>query len=368
MRSFRYTEGLVSQDSHLRELITRSPALRQAVFSDCSLCCVARFRGAQSIDSGGRKVPNQTYSNYPKCPSHGFCESGRIAIPRGLTEGPFRNPRLPSFPIPRLIPLVNPCDKRTFAHEYLEDRFPMIAVQLWKLVRSGPAYRMAVSKGLNRMLNFDGKIMLSSVLPDAYIVQRGVGWFIKAIKELNPDVVTTWDVPTYSDHPKKASLNWLLAGLEASRRMSLELDTPMIGLVAGADLPQVELSSTCLGAMGFENQALACQELLMGRQQGYLRSCASVVARNCNDLTLLSCSHPNLFEEFKMADHFVGMSWFHEAIRGRRLWRRSNEFPGDGRNRAARLIRENLVEAIDAVRESFPSDFSRDFPRGGCPG
>src|ERR1700733_4839407 len=178
----------------LSDAIIRSTAFRQAVFSDCSSCCVARFREAQSIDSGGRtKVPNQTYSNYRKCPSHEFCETGRIAIPRGLMEGPFRNPRLPSFQIPRLVPLVNPCDKRTFAHAYLEDRFPMVAVQLWKLMRSGPAYRLAVSRGLNRMLKFDGKILISSVMPDAYIVQRGVGWFINAIKELKPDVVTTWD-------------------------------------------------------------------------------------------------------------------------------------------------------------------------------
>jgi hypothetical protein len=309
-------------------------------------------------------VPSQKYSNYPKCPSHEFCETGKIAIPAGLLEGPFSKPKLPSFPIARLIPLVNPCDKRTFAHEYLEDRFPMVAVQLWKLMRSGPAYRLAVSKGLNRMLKFDGKILISSVMPDAYIVQRGVGWFINAIKELKPDVVTTWDVPTYSDHPKKASLNWLLASLEASRRMSLELDTPMIGLVAGADLPQVQLSSACLAAMGFHHQALACHELLVGRQHAYLKSCASVVARSCSDLTLLSCSHPNMIEKFRMADHFVGMSWFNQAVRGRRMRDGSKEFPGHGRDRTAQLIRENLIEATDAVRESFPSDD----PGGNPPG
>jgi len=259
---------------------------------------------------------------------------------------------------------VNPLDERTFAHRHLEGIFPVIAVQLWKLVRSGPAYRMAVSRGLNRMLKFDGKILISSVMPDADIVQRGVGWFINAIKELKPDVVTTWDVPTYSDHPKNASLNWLLAGLEGARRMSLELDPPMIGLVAGANLPQVELSSTCLRAMGFEHQALACHELLLSRQHAYLKSCASVVARNCSGLTLLSCSHPNLFEKFEMADHFVGMSWFHEAIRGRRLGKRSNASLGHGPHRAARLIKENLIEAVEAVRESFPTEG----PRGGCAG
>ncbi len=260
--------------------------------------------------------------------------------------------------------MVNPVDERTFAHRHLEGVFPMVAVQLWKLMRSGPAYRLALSKGLHRMLKFDGKILISSVMPDADIVRRGAGWFINAIKELEPDAVTTWDVPTYSDHPKRASLNWLLAGLEASRRMALELDTPMIGLVAGADPHQVELSSRCLRAMGFEHQALACHELLLARQHAYLRSCASVVARHCSDLTLLSCSHPNLFEKFEMADHFVGMSWFHEAIRGRRLGKRSSESLGHGRDRTARLIRENLMEAVDAVRESFPTEG----PRGGWAG
>jgi len=222
-------------------------------------------------------------------------------------------------------------------------------------MRSGPAYRLAVSKGLNRMLKFDGKILISSVMPDSYIMQRGVGWFINAIKELKPDVVTTWDVPTYSDHPKKASLNWLLASLEASRRMSLELDVPMIGLVAGADLPQVELSSRCLRAMGFRYQALACHELLVGRQQTYLKSCASVVKENCSDLTLLSCSHPNLFEKFRMADHFVGMSWFNQAVRGRRLGK-LRQILDHGRSGTARLMKENLLETIHASGQSFPND------------
>jgi hypothetical protein len=72
-------------------------------------------------------------------------------------------------------------------------------------------------------------------MPDRFIVSRGVNWLIKAVKALKPDIATTWDVPTYADHPRKASLNWLLKGLEASRRMSLELDIPLIGLVAGAD-------------------------------------------------------------------------------------------------------------------------------------
>jgi hypothetical protein len=262
--------------------------------------------------------------------------------------------------MPRLIPLVNPLDERTFAHRQLDGVFPMVAVQLWKLVRSGPAYRTAVSKGLNRMLKFDGMILISSVMPDADIVGRGVDWFIRVIKELKPDAVTTWDVPTYSDHPKRASLNWLLASLEGARRMSLELDTPMIGLVAGADLPQVELSSTSLRAMGFEHQALACHELLLARQHAYLESCASAVAKNCSNLTLLSCSHPNLFGRFKMASHFVGMSWFHQAIRGRRLGNRSNRMKGHGRKGTAHLIKENIIEAIAAVSESF----SDEFPRG----
>jgi hypothetical protein len=308
-------------------------------------------------------VPNQVYSSYLKCPSHQYCESGKIAIPTGLVEGPFRRPRFPGFPIPRLIPLINPCDKRTFAHHYLQGRFSMVAVQLWMLMRSAPAYRLAVSKGLNRMLKFDGKILISSVMPDSYIVQRGVGWFIKAIKELKPDVVTTWDVPTYSDHPKKASLNWLLASLEASRRMSLELDVPMIGLVAGADLPQVELSSRCLQAMGFRYQALACHELLVGRQQAYLKSCASVVKENCSDLTLLSCSHPNLFDKFRIADHFVGMSWFNQAFRGRRL-SKSRQILDQGRSGTIQLIGENLNETVNSLRESFPTD-NQEVPNTG---
>lgn len=326
----------------LVDAILSSAAFKEAEASDGSSCCVSKL----AWRPGG----------FRKCPSNGFCRLNRVVVPDGLFEGDSRRPHQPAFRIPRLVPLVNPTDERTFAHDYLDGRFPMVAVQLWKLMRSGPAYRLAVGKGLNRILRFDGKIMISSVMPDADIVRRGVDWFIKVIEELKPDVVTTWDVPTYSDHPKMASMNWLLAGLEASSRMSIQLDTPLIGLVAGADLPQVQLSSTCLRTMGFEHQALACHELLVGRQHAYLESCASVVAGNCSDLTLLSCSHPNLFERFRMADHFVGMSWFNQAVRGRRLQNGSNQLLGRGGNRTTKLIGENLIETIRALRKSFPNE------------
>src|SRR5438105_7127912 len=136
----------------LSDTIIRSTAFRQAVSSDYSVCCVARLRWPQFAGSGGLAIdPDRVFPSYLKCPAHQFCESRRISLPAGLIEGQFRRPRLARFPIPRLVPLINPCDKRTFAHRYLEDGFPMVAVQLWKLMRSGPAFRLALSKGLNRM-------------------------------------------------------------------------------------------------------------------------------------------------------------------------------------------------------------------------
>jgi hypothetical protein len=101
--------------------------------------------------------------------------------------------------------------------------------------------------------------------------------------------------------------------------------------------------------MGFEYQALACQELVVGRQLPYLRSCVSVLKDNCVDVTLLSCSHPHLFEKFKMADHFVGMSWFNQAFRGRRLGAGLELIGTPSNGGIAERARENLVRTVDAL-------------------
>lgn len=339
----------------IEDTITSSAAYRMALSSGMEACCASRFAGPRyhALTGGTTSVPDLVYAGYRDCPSHRFCIRTAIDVPENLKGGPLAEVMPIKFDLPRFIPLVNPLDERTFAHHHLRDFFPVIVVQVWPMLGSRNLVQRIVSKGLKDFLDFDGKILLSSVMPDRYILKHDVGWFIKLVKNLRPDIATTWDVPTYSDHPLKSSLEWVLQGLEAARSMSLSLEVPLIGLVSGADLTQVRLSSTCLRQMGFENQALACNELLRGRQLLYLGECASVVKKNSLSLTMLSCSHPRMFRQFQAADHFVGMSWFYRSYRLRSPNR------GDGLHREVsrsvpirQLATEYLIQTADASDDS----------------
>jgi hypothetical protein len=101
--------------------------------------------------------------------------------------------------------------------------------------------------------------------------------------------------------------------------MALTLDTPLIGLVAGADLHQVQLSSRFLRLMGFSHQAFACGELTSEREFRFLARCAEIIRRNATFLMFIGYSHPSFFSRFPAVDSFAGMFWFHNALYGRRF-------------------------------------------------
>jgi hypothetical protein len=324
----------IQQQGKLADIIRASEAWKVARTSGFELCCAEKFAGPQYY------------------PSHRFCATKEISIPQGLIDGPFNPPYAPKFTLPRFIPLVNPVDDRTYAHKHLPGTFPVVVVQSWSLFRNSAELQRAKSKGLNDMLGFDGKIILSSVMPDKYIVEKGLDWFVRTVEALNPDAVTTWDVPTYSNHPRMSSLNWLMRGLDAARLMSSKLNIPLIGLVAGADLPQIRLSSACLLAMGFDHQALPCEQLLRDRQLRFLEASIATIKESCPSLMLLSCSHPRLFRRMSLADHFVGMSWFNQAIRGKYLMETRREIKGEEKEpNLTSLLIENLLATIDALND-----------------
>lgn len=344
----------IQQHATIEDVIKASEAWKEARTSGFESCCAEKYAGPQYHDfTGGTiRVPDAIYADYLKCPSHRFCAAKEVSIPQGLIDGPFSSPRAPEFTLPRFIPLVNPLDRRTYAHRYLEGTFPVVVVQSWSLFRNSAELQRAKSKGLNDVLAFDGKIILSSVIPDKYIVEKGLDWYVRTVDALNPDAMTTWDVPTYSNHPRMSSLNWLLRGLDAARLMSLKLDIPLIGLVAGADLPQVRLSSSCLLAMGFDYQALACEQLLRDRQLRFLQASIAAIKEKSTNLFLLSCSHPRLFGRMSLADHFVGMSWFSQAIRGKYLMETRREAKDERRvQNLSSLFVENLIATIDALSD-----------------
>ncbi len=89
----------LARHAGLSDEIIGSSAFRQAIPSDYSSCCVARFRGVGCVDLNERRVrvSNQAYSSDLRCPSHQFCESG---MDRNTTRS--GGMAVPQAEIPRL--------------------------------------------------------------------------------------------------------------------------------------------------------------------------------------------------------------------------------------------------------------------------
>jgi hypothetical protein len=287
---------------------------------------------------------------YEECPSLRYCSAKGVFIPSDLVEEFHPRPRQVDVQMPHFIPLVNALDSRTYAHNYLRGKFQYIVVQVWPLLQNRTGYQRVVSKGLKETLGYDGGIILSSIMPDKYIMRDGVEKLIAVIKELQPDIALTNDVPTYINHPRYASLNWLLKGLEGARMMASTLDIPLIGLVSGASTPQVELSSSSLRAFGFDYQALPSLELVRGRKIDCLKEYVALVKRNCKSLMILSCSSPRLMSRIHSVENFVGMGWFHQTYRGKFVLDSRPRYKSLTKSQYHRLATENLLAMTETIR------------------
>lgn len=259
------------------------------------------------------------------------------------------------LPNQRYIPLVSPLTPRTYAHALRPNRFQAVAVMAWPFLQQKSALDKVVSKGLSDTIDFDGSIILSSVMPDELITERGVDWYIGVVKALRPSAAITWDVPTYVNHPRKASLSWLLEGLEGARKMAEGLDIPLIGLVSGADLEQVKLSSAGLEKLGFAMQALACREYVMARKIPHLQRSLEIAKQHSEATMMVSCSSPSLFARFPAADYFVGMGWYNKAYRGQASLGRLSAFHHFDKPGFAQLAGENLDHTLASQNERFPT-------------
>jgi len=314
-------------------------------------CCIYRKRGSRylALDGANVRIPDLRYDAYKRCPSYRDCIGGKVQVPAGLVEGPFRQPRSLGDALPKFVPTVNPKDPRTYAHCRIPGLFPSVIVQTGAFFTGKDKIDRKSALALRETLGFKGRLILSSIMLDRVILKRKVEDYIEVVAALEPDAAITWDVPTYSDHPYAATFNWMLRGLEAARKMALKLDIPLIGLVSGSDLEQVRISSRSLAKMGFSDQALACRELAIERRFKTIASYAEEVKRNAQSLLMVGCSSPSTYWRFQMADSFAGLSWFYNSLFGRSFAGadgKARRLPYRG-NSQDTLAKENLLACHD---------------------
>jgi len=160
---------------------------------------------------------------------------------------------------PGFVPEIDITDQRSwFWKEGVQ--LHMIFVPLWQLLLNGDILSKASNMGLHDYLGYNGKILLSTVMPDELIDKLAMDDYSKLIKDLKPDVTMVPDNYTYTDVPLLQSWSQTIR-LASFANDFLELDIPAIGLVKGGNLRQMDWIIRREMEMGYVSFAMPAREL-----------------------------------------------------------------------------------------------------------
>jgi len=211
---------------------------------------------------------------YPKsfCKLRAYCPIGGRPRPPPVLLPYSRKKDMPKINFPSFVPQIDIGNRGTWFWEEGIDA-PAIFVPLWQLILNGDLLSETLSKGLHDFLNFNGKILLSTVMPDELIDKLTKDDYFKLIKELRPDATMIPDNYTYIDAPLYQSWSQTMRLISLANDF-LDLDVPLIGLIKGANLRQIHMSLKREIEMNYVSFVMPARELF---EQGLLNDLLSHV-------------------------------------------------------------------------------------------
>ncbi|MGC8934033.1 MAG: hypothetical protein ACP5LN_02665 [Thermoproteota archaeon] len=256
---------------------------------------------------------------YPKsfCKLREYCPIGGKSKPPPLLLPPLKKKSMLKVNFSTFIPQVDVTDQSSwFWKEEVETS--AIFVPLWQLILHKDLLLKALSKSLHDFLEFNGKILLSTVMPDELIDKLKIDDYLKLIEDLKPDATMIPDNYTYTDAPLYQSWSQTIRLVQLANEF-LCLDIPLIGLIKGANLRQIYWSLKKEIEMGYVSFVMPSRELF---EQGLLNDVLPYV------LSMLKKLGKTNNKNFEMLVYGVGrklkysrisysnFSWFLEAKHG----------------------------------------------------
>jgi len=223
---------------------------------------------------------------------------------------------------PRFIPEIDATDERSWVWM---DGFQVSAVfvPLWQLLANEDVLAQASSKGLHDYLGFDGKILLSTVMPDELIDRLETKDYFRLFEDLRPDATMIPDNYTYTDVPLYQSWSQTIRLVSFANEF-LKLDTPLIGLVKGANLRQMDWAIRKQVEMGYASFAMPARELFEEERLDeflpyILLTLKRSFRRNKSGFELLLYGVGAKLWEYKDIS-YSNLSWFIRAKHGEYYW------------------------------------------------
>ncbi|MBO3799125.1 MAG: metallophosphoesterase family protein [Thermoproteota archaeon] len=122
-------------------------------------------------------------------------------------------------------------------------------------------------EGIHNFLDFDGQILLSTIMPDRLLTEETFNFTVGFAKRGGFDGVIGWDMPVYADYPKALNLSNLVKAMLLTMGY-VEEGMPMIPLLKGGDSSEIALHSEWLRKLGFRRIGLHATEYVLARSRG----------------------------------------------------------------------------------------------------
>ncbi|MBO3754162.1 MAG: hypothetical protein FGF53_04705 [Candidatus Brockarchaeota archaeon] len=202
------------------------------------------------------------------CRLRPYCPIGGRDRPPPMLIPPLGRKQITRVRFSKFIPEIDITDQRSWVWK---DGFQVSAVfvPLWQLLTNENILSQASNKGLHDYLGFDGKILLSTVMPDELIDKLGTEDYFRLIENLRPDATMIPDNYTYTDVPLYQSWSQTIRLVSLANDF-LKLDVPLIGLVKGANLRQMDWAVRRQAEMGFASFVMPARELFEEEMLDYL--------------------------------------------------------------------------------------------------
>ncbi len=204
--------------------------------------------------------------------------------------------------------MIRPTDSRTFGWKQYGDWLPEAVV-----VRLDD---IAARINVRKHLAYDKTIIASTIMPDKKLDELSPIVYSAKLKKVGVDLATTIDTYTYLDYPR--SLSWEKC-FETIKKTSVLINIckiPLIGIVKGATLEQVQFCVENLRKMGLSILGFPARELIEEREFEFISKVVDIIKKSGAKCILFGCSSPKLANRFG-ADHFSGFGWFRRATYGR---------------------------------------------------
>ena len=175
-------------------------------------------------------------------------------------------------------------------------------------------------KGLHDYLNYNGQIILSTIMPDEIIDKLKPKQYAQLINQFRPNAYMIIDDYTYIDEPHIISWKQLFRMIRRARKLlKYEPTGHPIGLIKGASIEQAEWCIKALQNIGLKTYALPCRGLYLQILRPFLTITAKKLGKT--SYTIILYGKTRIYDtEFPLElikiprnFHYASMTWYIHA-------------------------------------------------------